>query len=216
MKLCSVENCNRKYYAKELCRKHYQQFKIHGKVLKRTKYDKNEFIIDGDICWVVLYDIECIEVDRAKFYTKYYKQIYNSDLKWHHNGSRYAIAYWNDEDGNQQSIFLHQAIIQLSGQIVQPGEEIDHKDGDKLNCLDDNLRICSVAQNRQNSKIQKNNKSGYIGVSWKKPIKKWAAYICVNGKNKFLGYFSIKEDAARAYNIAAIKYFGEFAVLNEV
>jgi hypothetical protein len=216
MRLCSVGNCDRKHYTKGFCTKHYKQFINYGEILKRTKYDKNEFIIDGDICWVILYDIECNETARASFATKYYEQIYNSDLKWHFNGSGYAIAYWNDENGKQQSIFLHQAIIQLSDQIVKPGQEIDHKDGNKLNCLDDNLRICSVAQNKQNSKIQQNNTSGYIGVSWKKPIRKWAAYIYINGKNKFLGYFSDPKDAARAYNIAAIQHFGEFAVLNEI
>ena len=53
----------------------------HGKIqqIQRTIYDPNEFIIENDICWVILYDRKCIEIARAKFYTKYYEILKNSN-----------------------------------------------------------------------------------------------------------------------------------------
>ena len=49
---------------------------------------------------------------------------------------------------------------------------------------------------------------------FKRPNGKFASAIRVNGKLIWLGTFETEEDAAHAYDIAAIKYFGEFAYLN--
>jgi len=213
--ICSVIGCNNEYYAKTFCKKHYQQVQKHGIVSQRTIYDPNEFIIISDICWVILFDKKCTEVARSKFLAIYYDTIKNSNLKWHLLKG-YVVADWFDENGQKQQTSPHQSIIQLSGRKVNTGEEIDHKDRDPLNNLDDNLRICTRIQNSQNKEKHINNSSGYIGVSWDTHAKKWRAYITINYKKKHLGNFTIKEDAARAYNVAAIHYFGEFAVLNNV
>jgi hypothetical protein len=56
----------------------------------------------------------------------------------------------------------------------------------------------------------------YKGVHWKKDKQKWAAEIKKNYRKHRLGYFDIEEDAACAYNEAALELFGEFARLNEL
>lgn len=96
------------------------------------------------------------------------------------------------------------------------GIEIDHWDGNTLNDRRFNLRRATVDQNRQNRGKSKTNTSGYKGVHFCKSNGKWAAQISVNKKRKGLGYFSTKEEAALAYNSAAVRFHGEFAWLNTI
>ena len=98
---------------------------------------------------------------------------------------------------------------------------IDHIDGNKLNNNIGNLRSITNSQNLLNSKKRKlyNGKpttSQYKGISWNKRDKKWIAEIMINYESKYLGSFNLEEDAAIAYNKAAIELFGEYAKLNEV
>lgn len=92
----------------------------------------------------------------------------------------------------------------------------DHIDGDGLNNQDDNLRLATSSQQCQNRHIANNNTSGYKGVSWHVRMQKWGASIGINRKRKHIGYFSTAEEAALAYNRAAVQLFGEFAKLNAV
>jgi len=65
-----------------------------------------------------------------------------------------------------------------------------------------------------NRGAQRDNTSGYKGVVRQKDCNRWRAQIKVNGKCKHLGLFVNIKDAARAYDEAAEKYFGEFAHKN--
>src|SRR3972149_1592949 len=71
------------------------------------------------------------------------------------------------------------------------------------------------SKNRFNNKLEIRNTSGYKGVYWNKRRQKWLARVEINDKKISLGAFDNKLDAAKAYNIGAIKYFGEFAKLND-
>lgn len=92
-----------------------------------------------------------------------------------------------------------------------PDGEIDHRNGIGSDNRIDNLRIASISQNNMNRGIQKNNKSGYKGVYWKEPNKRWVASIRVNNKLINLGGFDTPQDAHRAYAEAAHRFFGDFA-----
>lgn len=57
-------------------------------------------------------------------------------------------------------------------------------------------------------KLNKNNTSGYRGISYKKDRGKYRAYIKYQGKDIFLGYFNDIDDAIKARQEAEKEYFG--------
>ena len=113
--------------------------------------------------------------------------------------------------------YLHTLIMQrIIGRKLKKNEMVDHINqirNDNQRC---NLRIASKSQNMSNRGPTKANTSGYKGVSWIASRRKWQATIQVNYKTSYLGRYNTPEDAARAYNEAALKFFGEFASLNKL
>ena len=99
---------------------------------------------------------------------------------------------------------------------AKKGSIIDHINHEKLDNRKENLRFCTVSENKQNRPPSSRNKSGYRGVHWLKSENKWVARLGVNGKRIFLGCFDDKKDAARAYNKMARLEYGKFAYINEI
>ena len=141
-----------------------------------------------------------------------------AQFKWHyHKTSRnkgYAVR--NAPCQNRQKhagwIYLHKVIAARKGLT----SEIDHRNRNQLDNRRRNLRPAQHGHNIANSGLRVNNTSKFKGVSWRKDRCKWRAYIVVNYKQKHLGHFASKTRAAKAYNRAALRYFGAFAVLNAV
>lgn len=98
----------------------------------------------------------------------------------------------------------------------KPGYEVDHINQNGLDNRRANLRFATKTQNRANVKRRKDNSSGYKGVSFSSRLGKWRAYIQQGGKQKHLGFFKDKVEAAHVYNDAAIQTFGDYAWLNPV
>ena len=130
------------------------------------------------------------------------------NLNWN-DYAGYPRTFKRVNGGKLTSETMHRIIL-----IPKEGFVIDHINGNKLDNRKENLRYCLHCENTRNSKINSRNKTGYKGVIWHKRDKKFQANIRINGKRIHLGYFIKAEDAARAYNAAAIKYHKEFARLN--
>lgn len=97
------------------------------------------------------------------------------------------------------------------GEWPPEGYHIDHINGAGLDNRIANLRLATRSQNMANRGAQRNGASGFKGVSWNKQKLRWEAYICINNKQRHLGYFDIAEEAHAAYVAAARQDFGEFA-----
>jgi hypothetical protein len=113
-------------------------------------------------------------------------------------------------NGKRSVIWMHRQITGIEKGIV------DHRDRNTLNNQRHNLRGANDVQSGQNRGLRKDSGTGFKGVTTERRyrIKKYRAYITVNRKKISLGYFREIHDAARAYNAAAKRYFGEFAVMN--
>lgn len=107
-------------------------------------------------------------------------------------------------------ISMHRAILN----VTQRNIIVDHKDGNGLNNMRINLRICTTGQNLCNRLPHKNKKSKYLGVFWDAERNKWRCAIREKGHLHFVGRFDVESEAATAYNVKAIELHGEFARLN--
>jgi hypothetical protein len=113
--------------------------------------------------------------------------------------------------GNKKSLQqMHRFILE-----VQRGDrrEVDHKDHNGLNNQKENLRVCTHAQNMQNCRMF-HGRSKYRGVMWYKITGRWLSSIRIQGKSVFQGYFTTQEQAAMAYDLAALTHYGQYACTN--
>ena len=136
-----------------------------------------------------------------------------SKSKWYTKRGRKLFYARHKERGkkHQKEVLMHRLILN-----APQGMQVDHINGDGLDNRRSNLRLATNSQNLKNQGPHKDNCSGFKGVYWDKRAHKWRAQIRTDGKKTGLGYFTLKEDAARAYNDAASKAHGTFAWLNKI
>jgi hypothetical protein len=143
------------------------------------------------------------------------------DAKWALNtnwqvstGGYIARGKWKKGFNTSESIKLHLEVAKLTG-VWEEGFLVDHKNRNKLDCRRANLRKATKSQNAANTEYS-TGISQYKGVSFRtdKTWSAWRAYIKVNYEFIDLGSYDTEENAAIAYDLAAIEYFGEFSCTN--
>ena len=123
--------------------------------------------------------------------------------KWYAAPSRNTFyarhSYWRD--GKVRHVQMHTLITGWSF--------VDHRNGDGLDNRRQNLRPANDSKNQMNARMRSDNPSGFKGVCADRH--RWMARIQLDGRRTYLGYFATPQEAAHAYDAAALLHFGEFA-----
>ncbi len=126
---------------------------------------------------------------------------YKWSASWYPKLNGYYATRHITFKGKRKTIQMARFILNVRNKKI-----VDHINGDTLDNTRKNIRIVNYGQNRANSKLNKNNKSGFKGVSFHKG--KWEAAIRVKNKTTYLGRFDTKEKASERYKMV-IKQFYE-------
>ena len=131
-------------------------------------------------------------------------------FKW--SAAKMATGWVARRNDGGMHVYMHREIMFTPENMV-----CDHIHHNTLDNRKSELRNCTHLQNTYNFRKYKTKRkpsSQYKGVSWHKAASKWQVKICVDRKEKYVGLFVSEIDAARAYDVVAIEYHGEFASLN--
>lgn len=169
--------------------------------LRREGHADTGWEIDGACARLRLRDGTVVTVDAADVPALF-------GFRWYPQGAGYVVR-WDPE--RKRQVYMHRALLDAPA-----GYEVDHINRNKLDNRRSNLRLATRRQNNANNGVARNNSSGYRGVSRNnRNGLLWRAYITVGGRQTPLGSsFATPEEAALAYDAAALRAFGEFASLN--
>lgn len=123
-------------------------------------------------------------------------------------GRKRPYLVWSTNlKGRHLSVYFHRFVVgALAGQFV------DHINGDSLDNRRSNLRIASIAENNRNVSARRSGRSRFKGVDFNRG--RWRARIRLNYEHIDLGRFGNEVEAAFAYDLASLKYHGEFGRRN--
>ncbi|MDA3856225.1 MAG: HNH endonuclease [Candidatus Woesearchaeota archaeon] len=187
-----------KYKESSYCNKHYENMLYKGLIPKHNRRHPNEIRIYEGYC---------------------------SILTKSNNGS-ITGEFFIDEESLLQVIKQHWRINTKTGYCVthgatgylhtfllkaENGEIIDHIDRNKVNNRLSNLRSVPQRFNNINYTIQKNNTTGFIGLTYLKASNKYVVKINIDGVNKNIGSYSPIEEALKVRLNAEVKYYGKYS-----
>lgn len=129
-----------------------------------------------------------------------------SKYHWYGVPSKKTV-YARYQDAARKVTLMHRLILG-----ADPGQIVDHINGNGLDNRRDNLRLVTAAQNSHNRRPH--GAIPFKGVTWAKGRTRYRAELAVSERRIGLGSYATAEEAARAYDAAALAHFGEYAWLN--
>ncbi len=182
------------------CQRHYKQQYRGG--IRKTRNDPNEIILHPDYAEIRLCDENGNYIDSAKVSLHRVPEV--RGYRWYLNDDDPTNRYVVSTPGSKK-IYLHKLLLS-----APEGYEVDHRNQDKLDCRDSNLRVATPTNNRHNRKERADNPSGFRGVR-KTQSGKWSATIKCDHVKYYLGLFKTKEEAIEARIDKEIELYGEFS-----
>ena len=181
-------------------------------VIKRNKNRKkyNEYDLSGDfgigytskdeVFW---FDLE--DYDKIK------------DYYWSYSGGYLVARETCNDEHKRKEIRFHRFVMNETNPKIKIDHIIHGKTHEnKYDNRKQNLRIATSGQNKMNSHLAKNNKSGVTGVYWDQRKGLWGATIKYYRKSIHLGYFNDFDQAVNARIVAENKYFGDYSFRNSL
>jgi hypothetical protein len=185
------------------CSRHVSQLDLYGKILDRTKFDKNEIHFVEDYVVIDLYDIHNNKNGECKLDLADLELVIGH--KWVKDKQGYVITAIKDQDGKKHRTTMHRLLL-----CPKDEQLVDHVNQDKSDNRRFNIRTCTKSQNEINKPKRSNNTSGVKGVGRKGGKTGWYAELVLNGKKVVREYCDTFEEAVAIRKEAEIKYFGEF------
>jgi len=205
-KTCSVEGCDLPVFVLKpmLCERHHRQIKRKG-IIYKSKQEPNDFVIYEDYIGIILLNENREVVGECLIDKEDYEKV--KDYKWSLDKGK-ITDYVVSRTGRKP--------VNIAKIILGTESKIDHKNGKGLDNRKENLRFATDQQNAQNRGFRRDNVTGFKGITFSKFEKKYIAQIGINKKVIRLGAFVDPVEAAKTYDQAAVKYFGEFARTNQM
>lgn len=198
---CGRENTLIEYKnGMRLCSKHYKQLKRYGKLLDqnpRTSFDMNEIRTDGDISYVDIYDKDCNVIATAIIDTKNIDKV--KDIKW-----KYSHGYASNtpkKNSGKPCQHMHRIIAG----VTDPDLFVDHKNHNKLDNREENLRIATKSTNAMNM----NSRGVYFNGT------RYLPHIKIHQKRVDLGSYYKENDAVYARWYAELLIFRSFQITRD-
>lgn len=181
MKICKIDECERKYYARGWCYKHYQRW---------WKHDDPEYS-----------SREMHGYSNHPLYTvwEHMKQrCYNENEKAYKNYGGRGITVCKEWKNSFEAFFEWALPLWKVGLLI---DRINNNG----NYYPENCQFVTYTESNLNTQLLRSTStSGYRGVTYHKNNEKWIAQITIDNKNKYLGSFNTPEDAALAFDNAVV------------